>query len=93
MLDYLTNKVEVTALWKKKSKDNLAEIQNNLKLAFGLIGFSLPDGLMEETLTLDGTDRTGDTNLLNTNGKATQILLWLYSMESPLYAYIAEVQL
>ena len=47
LLDYLTNKVEVTALWKKKSKDNLAEIQNNLKLAFGLIGFSLPDGLIE----------------------------------------------
>lgn len=93
LLDFLQNKVEVTALWKKKSKDNLAEIQKNLKLAFDLISSSLPEGLIDKQLTLNGTDRTGDTNLLNTEGKATCLLLWLYSMEPPLYAYIAEVQL
>ena len=47
LLDFLQHKVEVSALWKKKSKDNLAEIQSNLKLAFDHIGSKVPESLLE----------------------------------------------
>ena len=88
--DYLQNKVEVSALWKKKSKDTVSQIQSNIKIAFDLIIGTIPQTLMEEPLFLNGVDRTGDANLLNTSGKATCLLLWLYSMEVPYYAFLAE---
>lgn len=90
--DFLLNKVEVTALWKKKSKDCLAETQKNIKLAFELVCSKVSFDLLDEQLILDGVDRTGDANLLNTDGIATCLILWLYSIEPPLYGYLSEVQ-
>lgn len=93
LLDFLQNKVEVTALWKKKSKDNVSQIQSNLKIAFDIIGSIIPENLIEEPLHLNGVDRTGDANLLNTEAKATCLLLWLYSIEPSFYAFLAEAQM
>lgn len=36
--DFLLNKVEVSALWKKKSKDQVQQIKKNIQTAFEIIG-------------------------------------------------------
>lgn len=47
---------------------------------------------MKEPLFLNSVDQTGDNNLLNTDGKAIGLVLWLYSLEPSFYAYLADAQ-